>query len=147
MDRRFHIIYRELGELYRATQAVGPRFPFAGRAIRAEASLKSLAIVTEAVDQAISALDGRYSLRADAKLFLIINIHQMVALPLAQRDSPVELNDEIEQGIKRDTKRIIRMAAESAGDRRDIPASHVLWGVAKVLDQLSLKSWRIWDRD
>lgn len=147
MDKRFHVIYRELGELYRATQAMWGRFPFPGRRFRSEASLRSLAIVTEAVDQAVSSLEGRYSLRADAKLFLIVNIHQMVALPLAQHDSPVELNDEIEQGIRRDTETIIKMAAESAGDRHDIPASHVLWGVSKVLDELNLKSWRIWDRD
>lgn len=126
---------------------MGSRFPFSGRRLPAGASLKSLAIVTEAVDQAVSSLEGKYSLRADAKLFLLVNIHQMVALPLAQYDSPVELNDETEQGIKQDIERIIRMAAESAGDRHDIPASHVLWGVSKVLDELNLKSWRIWDRD
>ncbi|RUO34882.1 hypothetical protein [Aliidiomarina soli] len=147
MDRRFHIIYQELIELYRASLATGSRFPFLERRIRSEASLKSLAIVTEAVDQAVSSLEGKYSLRADAYLFLIVNIHQMVALPLAQHDSPVVLNDEIEQGIRRDTETIIRMAAESAGDRHDIPASHVLWGASKVLNELNLKSWRIWDRD
>jgi len=147
MDNRFYQIYSELGEVYRATQIEGIRTPFAPRRLIDNASLRSLAIVTEAIEQAISKLGGRYTLRPDARLFLIVNLHQMVALPLAQRDSPVEMNAEIEAGIKQDPIRIFEMAAESAGDRDDIPASHVMWGTAKILDELNLKSWRIWDRD
>lgn len=147
MDKRFYRIYSELGEVYRATQAEGIRAPFVPRRLLDNASLRSLAIVTEAIEHAISKLGGRYTLRPDARLFLIINLHQMVALPLAQMDSPVEMNPEIEAGIKQDAIRIIEMAAESAGDRDEIPASHVIWGAAKILDELNLKSWRIWDRD
>lgn len=147
MDKQFYRIYSELGEVYRATQAGGMRAPFVPGIFIDNASLRSLAIVTEAIEQAMSKLEGRYSLRPDARLFLMVNLHQLVALPLSQRDSPVEMNAEIEAGIKQDAIRIIEMAAESAGYRNDIPASHIMWGTAKILDELNLKSWRIWDRD
>ena len=148
MDERFHRIYRDLNELYRATQAwaaLGP--PMARGAFRQDVALGALGTVSEAVESAAAALGDQRSLRADGRLFLVTNLHQMVALPLSQPDSPVELTRDVEAGIKEDARTIIRAAAESAGDRSDIPASHVLWGTSRVLDRLNLKQWRIWERE
>lgn len=147
MHPKFHQIYSELGEVYRARQADGIRGRFRSGRRLDDSSLRSLAVVTEAIEKGISKLGGRYTLRPDARLFLLINLHQMVSLPLAQTDSPVEMNREVVNGIEQDTIRIIEMAAESAGTRDDIPASDIMWGTAQILDELQLKSWRIWDQD
>ena len=49
--------------------------------------------------------------------------------------------------LNSDVKEIIYASNEIAGDRNDIAASHVVWGLAKKLNELSLKDWRLWEID
>lgn len=142
MDKQYYEIYRELSELYRAQMSYPPFPLYLDRESR-----RALAIVAEAVEESARVLPEGQRLRPDARLFLIVNLHQMVAQPLAHPDSPVKLDGEVEEGLKKDAKDILRDASESAAGRDEIPASHVLWSTAKVLDKLNLKSWRLWERD
>ena len=111
--------------------------------------LRALAVVHEAIDEAIKGRPSEVFLRPDAKLFLIVNLHQLVTLPLSDPRSPTPLNDEVEQGIKSDVKTILKSSLQEASrrERYYIAASHIVWGLANVLDELSLKSWRLWEND
>ena len=143
MDPRFREIYREQVELYRGLQ-VGAAPWWAGIERR---NLQALAIASEAIDEATSVLPDGLSLRPDARLFLLINLHQIVTIPLSDRRSPTEFSQEVEKGIKDDVKKILKASIEHASNRRQIAASHVIWGLANVLKQLSLKAWRLWETD
>lgn len=147
MDEEYRVIYRDLAEFYRASQhsinnqvASAPPFPFD--------SYFSISVVSQAIDAAIAELGRDKYLRTDAKLFLLVNLHQMVALPVSARGFQEDDNDveQLEAWLNRDARTIVRAAANAAEGREDIAASHVLWGTARVLDDLNLKSWRIWDR-
>lgn len=143
MDRQFREIYREQIELYRGMQVrLEPwRTGLGAR------NLRTLAIVTEAIEEAASVLPNSLLLRPDARLFLLINLHQMVTMPLADPRSPTDLSPEVESGIKADVKTILKASTEHASNRKEIAASHVIWGLADVLNDLTLKSWRLWEID
>ena len=85
------------------------------------------------------------TLRSDAELFLTINMHQMVTLPLSQEGSPTRLSNGIVGELRDDTIKILQAASLRAGDRTELAASHIVWGLAYVLDDLHLKDWRLWD--
>ncbi len=144
MDPHFREIYREQIELYRGLQVQKEPWFFD---VEQRRSLRALAIVTEAIEEGVSQLPEHVTLRPDARLFLLINLHQIVTLPLSDRRSPTELSDEIENGIKSDVKTIIKASTEFSSQRREIAASHIIWGLGSVLDNLSLKSWRLWETD
>ena len=143
MDRQFREIYREQIELYRGLQARAEPWPFGIE----ERNLRALAIVTEAIEEGAATLPSNVTLRPDARLFLLINLHQIVTMPLSDRRSPTELSDRVEGGIKSDVKKIITASIEYASKRQEIAASHIVWGLANVLNDLSLKSWRLWETD
>lgn len=140
MHPAYDRIFRELTERYRVSQTLDWRYPWP------HDGLESMAVVTEAIERSVGELEPRKELRPDARLFLFVNLHQLVTLPISHPNSPISL-DEVRAGVREDAGAIIRAAGESAGDRNDIPASHVLWGTAKVLDKLNLKNWRLWERE
>lgn len=143
MDQEFREIYREQIELYRAFYARPDPWFFGPRFI----NIRSLAIAAEAIDEASSILPEGLVLRPDARLFLLINLHQMVTIPLSDPRSPTKMSIEIEKGIKKDTKMILEEASEYSikNDRKEIAASHVIRGLARVLEVLTLKAWRLWE--
>jgi len=143
MDPIFREIYREQVELYRGFQ-VGAAPWWADIEHK---NLQALSIASEAIDEAMSVLPEGVSLRADARLFLLINLHQIVTIPLTDRRSPTEFSREVENGIKADVKKILKASMEHASNRRQIAASHMIWGLATVLEKLSLKAWRLWETD
>ncbi len=102
-------------------------------------------IVNEAIDYAVDRLENRKVLRSDARLFLTINLHEIVAIPLSQQNSPTRLTADIVGELREDTYRILQAASLRAGNREELAASHIVWGLAFVLDDLNLKNWRFWD--
>lgn len=140
MHPNFERIYRELVEYYRASQgsqsSPWPRW--------AQSPLNTLGVVSEAIER-VRLPSGKY-LRADARLFLLANLHQMVALPLSHSEAPEKLTD-VEEDLRKDVVTIVDASVERAGTRADIAASHVLWGAGDALDTLNLKGWRLWEQE
>ena len=146
MDPRFDEIFRELTELYRVVQA-WPYYDVPRPPPRFYRAPELLSVITESIEAALVAIGDEYTLRADARLFLTANLHQLVLLPLTHRDSPRDFDAEMAEAIKQDAIQILRSAVEHAGraEQRQLTAGHVLRGTSAVLDELNLKSWRIWD--
>lgn len=109
-----------------------------------------ISLMENLVDQAIDEIEMTEYLRPDAKLFLLANLHLIVALPLSFPTSPTKFTLEIQEDIKKDIKVVLNASRQELkkidSTRKDIAASHILWGTAKVLDNLTLKSWRIWEK-
>ena len=144
MDRMFREIYREQLELYRATQVVQYPFP-----LRGLLPTRSLAVVSEAIERGLQEAGAAVRpLRPDARLFLTINLHQMVSMPLTHPASPTRFSDDVEAGLRSDIRQIVTASnALTPADRPELAASHILRGTAQVLDGLRLNSWRLWERD
>ncbi|WP_286265310.1 hypothetical protein [Thalassotalea atypica] len=99
-----------------------------------------------------------FTLRNDAILFLMTNIHQMVFLPLQSAYGPnLELYSEVSnehfnindfyRKIEIDIEEIINCSVELAKkrERKDIPASIVLEASGSIIFDLNMKSFRIWE--
>jgi hypothetical protein len=100
--------------------------------------------VGEAIDAAVG---GGGRLRPDARIFLYVNLHQMVTLPLSHPGSPVRFNPETAEGLVEDCAQILQASTKFQEGNEILSAASVLRGTATVLDKLHLKSWRLWDRD
>lgn len=146
----FRSIFQRQFRAYRAQQTDGALPPWEDEDFLANAR-RSMLIVEEALDAAAGAVGPDFRLRPDAKLFLGLNLHQMVALPLslartddqAMRD--IEPRGSIEQTVVEDAATVAR-AAKQVAKEREITAADVCRGLADVLDELRLKDWRLWDR-
>lgn len=109
----------------------------------------------EAVNEEQSIYSEPFCLRPDAVLFLLLNFHQVVILPLQHAYGPnleeydsggAQLSNILE-GVAQDIHIIIEQCIEAARskDRKDIPASIVLQQTSEVLYNLNLKNFRIWE--
>lgn len=154
MDSQFDVIYREQLELYRSSQLALTRIlralaaPFE-RASQRRNAAASLGIVNEAIERGVSrALGGNKSLRSDARLFLFVSLHQMVALPLMDDRANRRFGEtDLRNKLADDVETILAAAADKEEGRKDIAASHIVKGTADVIDKLNLKDWRLWERD
>lgn len=140
MDRQFVPIYNEL------LLEFDPGFRARGR--RARAAYKTAdQIAFEAVNAAAFMLEGKKTLRADARLFLTANLALMVTRPLLHptaqyRDGPrqAELNESLES----DARTIIEGAEPDVVG--EISAAAVIRSLSQNMEKLRLKNWRLWDR-
>lgn len=139
MDPEFDSIYQEQLRAFRALQ-MGE-----GSQLDAPARRLALELVEAAVAKAVAPLAPAYDVRADAKLFLQVNLLHMIALPLLLRKPPLP-PVEIIQTLENDARRIAEAALNYADDAREISAASMLRGSAAVLPQLRLREWRLWDR-
>lgn len=141
MDTEFQKIYRELIESYRYA-IISSETDSEQRKV----AMRRLALVSDTIEAELRRLNK--PLREDARLFLFVNLHQIIVQPLSHPDSPTELSGETIEDLRADVRTILESAEEESEDRNrdEIAASHVLWGLSKVLDHLNLKSWRIWEK-
>ena len=84
-------------------------------------------------------------LRPDARLFLLVNLHQLVVLPLAIAGLPPSNDDSFERRLIEDTMIILKSASEH-GEDGEISAAGIVRALSSVLDRLHLKEWRIWSK-
>lgn len=135
MHAGFRDIYAaQITQLLQSSAVRGPRRADEGRR-------------TDALSAIMATLqDSRRPLRPDAALFLLLNLDEMVIRPLTDAKSPVKADD-LSEKLAKDTRVILAAADADAGDRKELAASHVLWAAAKVLPDLNLKSYSLWEKD
>lgn len=88
--------------------------------------------IAEAIDQGVADLDIRPRTRWDARHFLLVNLHQVVALPMNRAG---RMDAELWSLLRNDVKVILAKAAEGTGE---ISAHAVLDATAGVYDSLVL---------
>jgi len=134
MDPVFDDIYRRQLERYRRSQTVfGFGAPGVGRRLRA------LVMAENSIEYGLTKTGLQGALRADARLCAVINLHQLVTLPLSD---PLADDSITQPELDADAVEVFR-----AIENRDgyISAADILRGTANSLDKLSLKSRRLWD--
>ncbi len=143
MHRAFRQIYAEARSAYRVLLAAPTSlFPIAPGAA------DHLDLVVRAIEN-VAAEFPNYQIREDGLLFLTVNLHQMAALPIAHDSSPTPFGGDFAENLVLDVRRIVQTATRfsEAEGRTDVAASHLLRATSEELDDLHLKSWRLWDRE
>jgi hypothetical protein len=152
----FRPIFQRQLRAFRAMQTDG-RPPDWEQSALIESSRQSMFMVDDALDAAASAVGPDYTLRPDAKLLLGVNLQQLVAMPLLLAQQDEQAREElrtpfgIDETVRDDAVTIARAAKEQARDHRngerEISAADILRGLSKVMEELRLKDWRLWDRN
>ena len=139
MRPEYYETYRELMDLYRITQTEAELIR--GPKRRRYPSVRALRIVDEALEEAIGELQLTRRLRPDARHFLLVNLHQMVALPL---EYPFGYRGEALEGeLVRDLRTILEEARTEARDD-EISGHDVINSLSRVWDKLSTTARNVW---
>lgn len=142
MKKEYHQIYEDLYEEYHILQAEFERsgyFPILPPR-RWERS-RLIRVVVDACEHAMSRTESRDYMRPDAKHLLLINLHQMVASPIAMsRDMPRE---ELGFLLKHDAEKIINAARYRSNDQ-EISGHSVISAISEIWDELKSTKLQIW---
>jgi hypothetical protein len=140
MRPEYYEIYRELTELYRVIQ--GDAEWMRGFRRRRYPSVHSLRIVDEALEAAIGEMQLTRRLRPDARHLLLINLHQMITLPL---EYPFGYPDEapLDRELARDIHIILEEARAESRDE-EISGHDIINSLSRVWDKLSTTSRNVW---
>jgi hypothetical protein len=139
MRPEFYDVYRDLNELYRR-----PRFDLRfARRLGVLSNIRDLRIVDKAITETVGDLGLSSALRPDARLFLLVNIHQMLVLPLAYAErlrlARLPVNE-----IVRDDVRTILKAAREESNEEEISGHAVVNAVSRVWRQLRSTELEVW---
>src|SRR5256885_1983690 len=106
MRREFYDVYRDLYDIYRQSQyeveyqRVPRRFP-------PIFDMRNLRTVEDAINDATRQLPPGRALRPDARLFLFVNAHQMVALPLSYAEGARIDQLPVDTAIRSDLRTVV----------------------------------------
>ena len=158
MRPEFDGIYRDTLELYTlSTLSVPPGTPF-------PRPLDAMRLVRTAVERSERELPREMALRPDARLFLTVNLHQMVVMPLLHENagpsvfpfSGGELWGELQAMLTEDARTILGIAARDAfaepppdvyhseGRPIELSSGAILRAVAASWGKLRLDRFEIW---
>ncbi len=145
MRQEYYEIYGDLYDMYRRRWFdvrewyfdFGPMF-----------ESRVLRWITEAIEYAISDLGLTNRVRPDAKHFLLVNLHQLVVLPLIHPESKQIPIPELRDMLKNDVAQILKYSSQSEeseyNNRREISGSLILKTISRIWKELSLNKFEVW---
>jgi hypothetical protein len=148
MRQEYYGVFEELYGIYKNIYGRSRRvglvlsrsgYPFA-RGIDDQTALQ---LANDAVNSAVQKLG--VTLRPDAKHFLVVNLHQMVILPISHRLSTVRLlPDELRSRLTDDVLKILQHATEVLPHHDAVTSSQILKATSNLWDKLRLGELEIW---
>lgn len=137
MKDEYYEIYGDLYDMYRRNWFDGRRFEY-----------RALRWTTEAVEYSISELGLTKRVRPDAKHFLLVNLHQLVVLPLMHPESKAVTILELRDMLSNDVRKILEHSSEAVKAdniiESEISSHIILKTISKIWDQLSLNKIDVW---
>ena len=143
MNKKFHGIYRDLYRSYQVQERAPAKMksPFETK----DLSLERLA--ASIVDEVSEAKKGPgRRLRSDARLFLLVNIHQLLLLPVSHPVAETENADSLLEGLRGDVRKLVRASDKrrrESGSKR-IKINHLMSATVDQWAKLSSQRWRVW---
>jgi hypothetical protein len=139
MQREFYEIYRDLEERYRAS-----RYPYL---LGAEVLFRPGVVGPRTIEDAISDALGdlglsSQQLRPDARLFLLVNLHEMIVLPLSASPGRLE-GQRLAELLRNDVRTILEAAREPTGNN-EISGHAVINAISRVWDKLRATELDVW---
>lgn len=150
MREQFFSIYQELTAAY--SRIPGSRWLYLKRL--GLGPDRGLRMVDEALHRVVDELELGNRLRPDARHFILVNMHQMVCLPILadasrpQRSSQGDFatDREVRSNLARDVEHDVRLILEAAANQPDYEVSGhaVLVAVSRVYDRLKTAASNVW---
>lgn len=144
MDNEFRPVYEKLYSSYRRPSEVLLR-------LRDE-SFRAARMVSESIEKVQGELeDSRLPrLREDAKYFLLLNLVEMVYVPLREQQNPIgrpRLQD-LREGFQEDIRTIAYSAARAAVEERqdEISCHRVIDALHNTWERLNSAVTRMWEK-
>lgn len=144
MRREFYDIYNSLLRTYRTEEArpvIGRPPP--RRRLEPFETL-SLRIVDDALSEAIWRTPLQNELRPDAAHLLLINLHQMVTLPLLHPQAPPIHPEELKDDLVEDIRHILTAADSVREAEREITGHRIIEVLARVSRSLRISDLDLW---
>lgn len=142
MKKEYERIYEDLYKEYHILQAEFERssfFPFLPISRRGRNRL--IRVVVDACEHAMSSTETRDHLRPDAKYLLLINLHQMIASPIAISGDLG--NKEIGKMLRHDAEVIISTAKRYSNER-EISGHEIISAISIIWQELKSSRLEIW---
>ena len=148
MREEYYEIYRDLTDIYQFRYSDIYADYLLLRRLREDRELnveqlRSLRLVTNAIENVVSEMSLTRRIRPDAKHFLEINLHQMVILPTSHPNAPSEVNIQ-QTDLEGDIRRILQNAVSFSNGNEEISGHKVLQAIERVWGELYLNSLNIW---
>jgi hypothetical protein len=127
-------------------------YEFSYRSDRSYPFFPNEATLIRAVRRAIDGADKEARLRADARYFMLVNLHQMVILPiLIGRYGPYEIPDRsseyLENAIEQDVTAVVQNALDTSrgdSDQQGLSAHQIMTAVNNIWDRLKTAEINLW---
>lgn len=140
MRPEFYETYRDLTELYRLSQY---DLRFARRPLSFGQDVRDLRIVDDAITEEVADMGLVRTLRPDARLFLLVNLHQMLALPLAYTEVVRREHGMLDAIVRSDVRTILNATLEESRGE-EISGHAVLNAVSRVWRRLRATEIDVW---
>lgn len=131
MDRNLYAIYEELSDRYQYFQ-----MRFGQTAFRR--------ILADVGDEVLIQGLAKKPLRPDAKLFLLINLTEMVVIPVLDPRNQRKVDENELRAAIRDDVRMLVATADEDGRGNEISSGDILRAVASHWDRLRINQIRFW---
>jgi hypothetical protein len=139
----FYDIYKELYEIYRVSQYERGYFPPPYRRLMSPRfDILAFRRIEDAITDTLGELRLVRQLRPDARLFLLLNIHQMVALPLSYEVTP-ESESNLDSALREDLSTILQAASEESKEG-EISGHNVINAISRTWEKLQISKLEIW---
>jgi hypothetical protein len=147
MREDYYEVYRELYDHYRFSGAGLEDFGFLSRWISRAPALTSdgrdLRMIEDAITAAQADLGLLDRLRPDAKLFLLINLHQMVTRPVAMRRTVSGEQPPLDSYVREDVHTILETAKEEARER-EVSGHAIVVALSRIWEKLRTNQLDVW---
>ncbi len=153
MDKRYHAIYRDLTESYLATfflfeDSIVRQF----RKSQSDKPYKLIRIAEKIIDDVANKQVLELKLRPDARHSLLVNLHQLLLLPVAHADADigapggVENFDQVVKGLELDISLILGIAEKERENsrKRSITIEHVMRAIVDKSGGLRSSLLNVW---
>jgi hypothetical protein len=149
MRKEYYEIYRELYDIYRFNQSDPEYFGrriglFRKRRLPPFADMRTVRMIDNAIIEAQGELGLGDRVRPDARLFLLVNLHQMVALPVAGVSGRYrEPQSRVEEYVRQDVRDILEAAKEESKDA-EVSGHAVVGALARIWEKLQINKLEVW---
>jgi len=142
MKKEYYQAYEDLYEEYHILQAEFERSRyFLTLQRRLWDRDRLIRVVIDACERAMSRTETRDYMRPDAKHLLLINLHQMIALPMAMSGDTSRA--ELDFILKNDAEAIINAARNRSTDQ-EISGHSIISAIAEIWGELKSTRLQIW---
>lgn len=142
MRKEYYSIYRDLVDVYRVIPdrwyagVLRFREPFFARHL--------VRRVSDAVTEVLRELELTERLRPDGMHFLVVNLHQMVMLPLSHPDAEAPSLSELDAILRDDVRIILVDARSNVKDNPEITGYDLVDALSRVKNRLMSSQWGVW---